>query len=55
MLYTYLDWVPEMTMLSLPTETVTQVFEQAGGTVAYVTPPTTDPGGTVDQIYFVTR
>ena len=54
-LYERLDWVPEMTLLALPEETTRRIFEEAGATIVHVTPPSTDAGGTIDQIYFVTR
>lgn len=54
-LYKRFDWVPEMTLLALPNETTRRILEEAGGTIVLVTPPHTDAGGTVDQVYFVTR
>ena len=54
-LYERFDWVPEMTLLALSGETARRTFEDAGGTIVHVTPPSTDAGGTIDQIYFVTR
>jgi ubiquinone/menaquinone biosynthesis C-methylase UbiE len=53
-LYRRLDWVPEMTLLALPEQTTKEIFESAGGKIAYVSPPATDSGGTVDRTYFVT-
>jgi 2-polyprenyl-3-methyl-5-hydroxy-6-metoxy-1,4-benzoquinol methylase len=54
-LYERFDWVPEMTLLALSEETTRKILEDAGGTVVYVTPPSTDAGGTIHHTYFVTR
>jgi SAM-dependent methyltransferase len=54
-LYRRFDWVPEMTLLALPDEVTRRTFEEAGGVVVHVTPPTKDAGGTIDRTYFVTR
>jgi ubiquinone/menaquinone biosynthesis C-methylase UbiE len=54
-LYERLDWVPQMTLLALSDETTRLTFEAAGGTIAHVTTPTTDSGGTIDRTFFVTR
>lgn len=54
-LYERLDWVPQMTLLALSDETTRLTFEEAGGTIAHVTAPATDSGGTIDRTFFVTR
>lgn len=54
-LYRALGWVPEMTMLALPGERARDVLSRAGGRVAQVATPVTDPGGTIHLTYYVTR
>jgi SAM-dependent methyltransferase len=54
-LYRHLDWVPEMTMTAIPDDDVRSIFKAAGGEVSFSTEPNTDPQGTEDRIYYVTR
>src|ERR1700761_7394839 len=54
-LYKHLDWVPEMTMTGMADAEAQRVLTEAGATVAYVTEPHTDPQGTENRFYYVTK
>jgi SAM-dependent methyltransferase len=50
-----LDWVPEMTMTSLPDARTRTALVENGASVVFVTPTDVDRGGTESCIYFATR
>jgi 2-polyprenyl-3-methyl-5-hydroxy-6-metoxy-1,4-benzoquinol methylase len=54
-LYERLDWVPEMTMTSLPDELTRTTLAAHGTPVVFTTPPDVDRGGTESCIYFASR